>query len=204
MNEARLAILFSLCLLSIAISTGACTLEVSEDLTIIGNGSIDRDLRVQSSPCFAGQKLTETIYSAHGDPSSSSYTSFLEFVHSNNSTIYYESDSNLSNVKHFGSNKNYRLGVSTGFYFIGDQRKTFLFESTPSLSEAIVKSEAEGRTVVSAQVVNFIEYHARRVDILTWLDGNYTIDWNFLVMSVDLPEAGEEEWLECPGGATFP
>ena len=204
MNKTSLAIPFlSLCLL-FAISIGACTLEVFEDLTVVGNGTIDRDIRVQSSPCFAGQKLTETIYSAHGDPSLSSYSSSLEFIHSNNSSIFYESDSTLSNVKHFASNQNYRLGVSTGFYFIGNQSKSFLFESTPSLSEAIVKSDASGRSVIRARVVNFTVYHAREVDMLTQLDGNYTIDWNFLVFNVEFPEADEEDCLECPGGPTFP
>ena len=196
-NKTRLAIyLLSLCLLFVSITAG--TLEISEDLTIIGNGTIDRDIRVQSAPCYSGQKLTETIYSAHGNPSNSSYSSSLEFIHSNNSTIYYESASELSNVKHYFSNKNYKLGVSTGFYFIGTQKKAFAFESSPFISEAIVRSEAEGRTVICAQVVNFTEYHSRRVDMLTWLEGNYTIDWNFLVIDIEPPEAGEEEWLECP------
>jgi len=124
--------------------------------------------------------------------------SSLEFIHCNNSTIYYESTSTLSNVKHFASNKNYKLGASTGFYFKGDQKKAFLFESSPFISEAIVKSESKGRSIVCAQVVNFSEYHARRLDIVTQLDGNYTIDWNFLVMDVDLPEADEEDYLGCP------
>ena len=204
MNKTILAITFlSLCLL-FAISTGACTLEVFEDLVIVGNGTIDRDIRVQSSPCYAGQKLTETIYSAHGRPSSSSYMSSLEFIHSNNSTIYYESDSTLSNVKHYASNKNYRLGISTGFYFIGDQEKYIAFESSPSLSEVIVKSDAIGRSVICAKVVNLTQHHAREVDMVTWLEGNYSIDWNFLAMDVEFPEAGDDQWLVCPGGATFP
>lgn len=196
-NKTCLAIyLLSLCLLFVSITAG--TLEISEDLTIIGNGTIDRDIRVQSAPCYSGQKLTETIYSAHGNPSNSSYSSSLEFIHCNNSTIYYESASELSNVKHYAFNKNYKLGVSTGFYFIGTQKKAFAFESSPFISEAIVRSEAEGRTVIYAQVVNFTEYHSRRVDMLTWLEGNHTINWNFLVIDIEPPEAGEEEWLECP------
>lgn len=203
MNKNRLlkSILFSFCLLlsALVLITTASFLEVSEDLSIVGNGTIDRDIKVQSSPVFSGQKLAETIYSAHGTPSSSSYMSSFELVRSNNSTIYYESKSNLSNVKHFASNKNYRLGVSTGFYFIGDQKKFIAFESSPSLSEVIVQSEADGRTVIYAQVVNSSGSHARRVDMRTFLDGNYTIDWDFLVMEIDFPEAGEDEdWLECP------
>lgn len=197
MNKTRLVFYFlPLCLLFVSIAAG--TLEVSEELCISGNGTIDRDLQVQSSPCSAGQKLAETIYSVHNSPSISSYESSLELVHSNNSTIYYESDSNLSNVKHFASNKNYHLGASTGFQFRGDQKKTFIFESSPSLSEAIVKSEADGRSVIRARVVSHSDRYYSTVDMRTWLEGNYTFDWNFLVLAPEFPEAGDDEWLICP------
>lgn len=198
MNKIRLAVYFlSLCLLFVSI--GAGTLEVSEDICIIGNGTIDRDLQVQSSPSCAGQKLTETIYSVHGNPLSSTYMSSLELIHSNNSTIYYTSDSDLSEVKHYIENKNYELGIYTGFHFIGDQNKTFSFESSPSLSEALVESEVDGRSVIRMRVINKSNYHYPTVDSLTWLEGDYTLDWSFLVIDYEFPEAGEEDdWLKCP------
>jgi hypothetical protein len=202
MNKTRLALfLLSLCLVFVPIS--ASTFEVSEDLCIIGNGTIERDFTAQSTADYAGQKLFETIrpiYSPNGSFTSSSYSSNFELILSNNSSIYCVSDSDLRDVKHYLSNKNYKLGVSTGFYYIGTQNKSFTFESSPSLSEAIVRSEAEGRSVLRARVVNVSHHQARTIDSLIWLEGNYSLEWNFLVIAPEFPEAGEDDWLLCPGG----
>jgi len=194
------AIFFSFFIFGLVCITNASFLEVSEDLAITGNGTIDRDLRVQSSPDFTGQKLTETIVptSSIHETATSFYSSNFELILSNNSTIFYESTSELPGSKHFLSNENFDIGVYTGFYYIGEQKKTFLFESTPSLSEAIVKSEAEGRSVVRARVVNESYYHKRTIDSLTWMEGYYTIDWSFLVLDLEFPEAGNDDWLVCP------
>jgi hypothetical protein len=204
MNKNRLSIslLFSFCLLSFALVfiTNASFLEVSEDLVIVGNGSIDRDFGAQSAPDFSGQKLSETIvpvYSSHVN-ATSSYRSNFELIMSNNSSIYYESASELTNVKHRLSNDNYKIDVCTGFYYIGTQNKSFSFESSPSLSEALLISDADGRSVIWARVVNESYYRDRTVDSLTWLQGNYTLDWAFLVLDVEYPEAGDDDWLECP------
>lgn len=204
MNKNRLSIslLFSFCLLSFAlvVITNASFLEVSEDLVIVGNGSIDRDFGAQSAPDFSGQKLAETIvpvYSSHVNVTSS-YRSNFELIMSNNSSIYYESASELTNVKHRLSNDNYKVGVYTGFYYIGTQNKSFSFESSPSLSEALLISDADGRSVIRARVVNESYYRDRTVDSLTWLQGNYTLNWAFLVLDVEYPEAGDDDWLECP------
>lgn len=195
------AIVFSFCLLLACISiTSASFLEVSEDLTIVGNGTLDRDFGAESAPYFTGQKLTETIVPVYfGRVNATSYyRSNFELVLSNNSTIYYESASELPSAKHYLTSQNYELGVYTGFHFIGDQNKSFFFESSPSLSEAAVMSEAEGRSVVRARVVNQSYYHDRIIDSRIWLEGNYTLDWAFLVCDIEFPEAGEDDWLICP------
>lgn len=204
MNKDRLisTIIFSFCLLSLVSITSAGFLEVSENLAVVGNGTIDRDFGVQSAPYLTGQKLTETIlpvYSPHDNPTSSYHSNF-ELILSNNSSIYYESASDLSHSKHRLDNQNFDLGVYTGFYFIGTQNKSFSFESSPSLSEALLFSEAEGRSVIRARVVNKTNYYYPTVDTLTWLEGNYSLDWAFLVLDIEFPEAGEDDWLLCPGG----
>lgn len=195
--------IFSFCLLfAFVFVANASFLEVTEDITIVGNGTFERDFGAQSSPGYTtGQKLFETVlpvYSIYGN-CTASYQSNFESVLSNNSTIYYESSSSLSHSKHRVDSMNYELGTYTGFYYIGAQNKSFLFESSPSLSEAIVVSEAEGRSVVRARVVNESAYHIRTLDSRTWLEGNYTLDWAFLVRDIEYPEAGEEgDWLVCP------
>lgn len=200
-NRLHIAIVFSFCLLLACINiTSASVLEVSEDLTIVGNGTIDRDFGAESAPDFTGQKLTETIVPVYfGRVNATSYyRSNFEFVLSNNSTIYYESVSELASSKHYLSNQNFDLGVYTGFDFIGDQNKSFFFASAPSLSEALVESEVEGRSVVRARVVNKTHAHYPQTDSLTWLQGNYSLGWAFLVRDVEFPEAGEDDWLGCP------
>lgn len=203
-NSLLKATFVSLCLLSFVLVCIANTsLEISEDLTIAGNGSFDRVFEVQSSPDFInGQKLIETIlpaaYLARVNVTST-YSSSFEFIHSNNSSIFYESYSDLSDVKHYLSNENFEIGVYTGFYFIGTQNKSFLFESSPSLSEAVVLSKAEGRSVLRAKVANRSYYHYPIVDTRTWLEGNYSLNWNFLVLNPEYPEAGEaDDYLACP------
>ena len=202
MNKNRLlkAILFSLCLLSSILIANASFLEVTEDLVISGNGSFERDFEAQSAPTYTGQKLTKTIVprSLYHENATSYYNSNFELLLCNNSSIYFESTSDLAEVKHYQSNQNYELGVVTGFQFIGSQHKTVLFESSPWLSEAIVKSEAEGRSVLCARVINQSYTHKRTIDSLTWLVGNYSLDWNFLVLDTECPEEGEDDWLPCP------
>jgi len=201
-NRHLKAILVLVCLLPFAFVfiTGASFLEVSEDLVIIGNGTLERDFGAQSSYDFTGQKLIETIVpvSSPHEYATSYYSSNFELVLSNNSSIFYESASELPGSKHFLSNENFDIGVYTGFYFIGEQNKSFLFESTPSLSEALLQSEAKGRSVVRSRVVNEAYYHQRTSDSRTWMEGNYTIDWSFLVLDLEFPEAGDDDWLVCP------
>jgi hypothetical protein len=194
-------ILALLVLLLVSIPGAFGYLEISESQTIIGNGTFEKDFSVQSSPSFSGQKLAEAIvptYPFHVN-ATSYYHSDFELTLINNSTIFYEAVSILTGAKHYLSNDNYELGVCTGFYFIGTQNKTFLFESSPSLSEALVKSEAIGRSVVRARVVNESYPHKRTADTITWLEGDYSLDWAFLAIDVDYPEAREDDsWLGCP------
>ncbi len=194
-------ILALLVLLLVSIPGAFGYLEISESQTIIGNGTFEKDFGVQSSPAESGQKLSEAIvptYPFHVN-ASSYYHSDFELTLINNSTIFYEAVSILPSVKHYLSNDNYELGVCTGFYFIGTQNKTFLFESSPSLSEALVKSEAIGRSVVRARVVNESYPHKRTADTITWLEGDYSLDWAVLAIDVDYPEAREDDsWLGCP------
>jgi hypothetical protein len=196
----KIKLLFVIILFLISIPGAFAYLEISETQMIIGNGTFEKDFGVQSSPYFSGQKLAEAIvptYPFHVN-ATSYYHSDFELIHSNNSSIFYESVSILPGVKHYLSNDNFELDVCTGFYFIGTQNKTFAFESSPFLSEAIVKAEAEGQSVIRARVLNESNYHVRTVDMLTWLNGNYTLDWNILVLDIDYPEAGDEDYLGCP------
>jgi hypothetical protein len=198
--KTNLDILFVLILFLISIPGAVAYLEISETQTIIGNGTFEKDFGVQSSPTFEGQKLSEAIVPTYPFQvnATSYYHSDFELIHSNNSSIFYDSVSILSGVKHYLSNDNYELGVCTGFYYIGTQNKTFLFESTPSLSEALVKSEAIGRSVVRARVINESYPHKCTVDTITWAEGNYSLDWAFLVIDYEYPEAGDDDYLGCP------
>jgi hypothetical protein len=193
-------ILAVLVLLLVSVPGAVGYLEISETQTIIGNGTFEKDFGVQSSPTFSGQKLSEVIVPTYPFRvnTTSYYHSDFELIHSNNSSIFYEAVSILPGVKHYLSNENFELGVCTGFYFIGTQNKTFLFESSPLLSEALVKSEADGRSIVRARVANESDYHHPTVDMRTWLEGNYTSDWAFLAIDIDYPEAGEDDYLGCP------
>lgn len=195
-----LKILFVLFCFLVSTSGAACYLEISETETIIGNGTFDKDFHAQSSPSLSGQKLSESIVPTYPFPLNLTlyYYSDFELIHTNNSTIYYESVSELPGAKHYLRNENFELGVCTGFYFIGKQNKIFSFESSPLLSEALSKSEVEGRSVVCARVVNQSHYRQRTIDTLTWLEGNYSLDWAFLVIDVDYPEAGDDDYLGCP------
>ena len=209
MNKNRLltTIVLAACLSFFFVLFVNANIEISEDLTIVGNGTLDRDFQAQSASGFNGQKLTETILpvSVPRGNLSFSYHSNFELDLSNNSTIYYEAVSELYDSKHYVSNKNFKLGVSTGFFYQGAyQNKSFAFESSPLLSEALVFSEAEGRSVLRLRVVNQSWGHQRTVDMRTWLEGDYTIDWNFLVLNPEYPEAGEDDYLPCPWGPTFP
>lgn len=196
----KIKLLFVIILFLISIPGAAAYLEISETQTIIGNGTFEKDFGVQSSPTLDGQKLSEAIVPTYPFQvnATSYYHSDFELTLINNSTIFYEAVSILPSVKHYLSNDNYELGVCTGFYFIGTQNKTFLFESSPSLSEALVKSEAKGRSVVRARVVNESYPHQRIIDSLTWLEGNNSLDWAFLAIDVEYPEAGDHNWLGCP------
>ncbi|MCK4828481.1 hypothetical protein KA005_72795 [bacterium] len=176
-------------------------LVISEQLFISGNGTIDRDLDLQSLPEFAGQKLSETIlpiYQKAGGVSTSHFSSDLEFLLYENVSIYYVQDSTLTATRHTLASQNYELGTYTGFTFKGTQMKNISFESSPFLSEAIVSSKAEGRSVLCFRVVNLTNHYIRNVDDTIWMEGEYDIDWNALVINIDYPEEGDDDWLACP------
>lgn len=189
-----------------ASTVGARPLEISEELSIVGaNGTIERELMLHSDPGFAGQSLSEELLPIglpNGLATPAYFSSSLEFIidrskSSDNSSIYYVSDTSLLQSKHWVQNENFRLGVCTAFYYKGNHTKNYLFESSPYLSEAIVSSSAEGRSVLRARVVNVSSY-TRNLNLITWLEGNHTFDWNFLVIQPENPEEGEDDWLECP------
>jgi hypothetical protein len=197
---------FHFLLLIFASTISACPLEISEELSIFGaNGTIERELMLHSDPGFAGQSLSEELLPIgllNGLGTPSYFSSSLEFIldrsiGSDNSTIYYIADTSLNHSKHWVQNENFKLGVCTAVYYKGNHTKNYLFESSPYLSEVIVSSTAEGRSVLRARVVN-VSACTRNLNLITWLEGNYTLDWNFLVIQPEDPEAGEEDYLPCP------
>jgi hypothetical protein len=200
-------IITTIILLIFASTVSACPLEISEELSIIGaNGTIERELMLHSDPGFAGQSLSEELLPiglSNGLATHPSYfSSSLEFIldrsnGTDNSTIYYIADTSLNHSKHWVQNENFKLGVYTAVYYKGNHTKNYLFESSPYLSEAIVSSSAQGRSVIRARVVN-VSARTRNLNLITWLEGNYTLDWNFLVIQPEDPEAGDDDWLECP------
>jgi hypothetical protein len=199
-------IITAIILLIFASTASAGPLEISEELSIIGaNGTIERELVLHSDPGFAGQSLSEELLPiglSNGLATPSYFSSSLEFILdlsncSDNSTIYYIADTSLNHSKHWVQNENFRLGVCTAVYYKGNHTKNYLFESSPYLSEALVSSSAQGRSVLRARVVN-ISDHTRNLNLITWLEGNYTLDWNFLVIQPEDPEANDDDWLPCP------
>jgi hypothetical protein len=162
---------------------------------------------LHSDPGFAGQSLSEELLPiglSNGLATPSYFSSSLEFIldrskSSDNSSIYYIADTSLNHSKHWVQNENFKLGVCTAVYYKGNHTKNYLFESSPYLSEALVSSSAEGRSVLRARVVN-ISDHTRNLNLITWLEGSHTLDWDFLVIQPEDPEANDDDWLLCPNG----
>jgi hypothetical protein len=160
---------------------------------------------LHSDTGFAGQSLSEELLPiglSNGLVTPAYFSSSLEFIidrskSSDNSSIYYIADTSLNHSKHWVQNENFRLGVCTAVYYKGNHTKNYLFESSPYLSEAIVSSSAEGRSVLRARVVN-VSARTRNLNLITWLEGSHTLDWNFLVIQPEDPEAGDDDWLPCP------
>lgn len=186
-------------------SIASCSqLEVFDSTSISGLGTIDIDRSLQSSKCTSGLKLSESvlpIYTRHRDLTNSYYSSELEFImdsNVSNSSIFFEQAVALPNSKHHLMNENFLLGVCTAYYYKGSHLLNASFESSSYLSEAIVHSEAEGRTVLSSRIMNLSDYHVRNLNSRVWLEGRYQTDWNFLVIKPENPEAGEEDYMACP------
>jgi hypothetical protein len=199
-------IITAIILLVFVSTASARPLEIFEELSIIGaNGTIERELMLHSDPGFAGQSLSEELLPiglSNGLATPAYFSSSLEFIldrsnGSDNSSIYYIADTSLPHSKHWVQNENFQLGVCTAVYYKGNHTKNYIFESSPYLSEAIVSSSAQGRSVLRARVVN-VSASTRNLNLITWLEGNYTLDWNFLVIQPEDPEAGDDDWLECP------
>lgn len=190
-----------LCLIFVASATDNVSIEVYEEIAIVGIGTIEMDRSVQSTPTFlSGQKLSETLLPMRfHDNSPSFYYSNLELILSDNSSIFYEQDLDLSYSTHQLKNENFVLGACAAYRFKGPYHAlNSSFESSPSLSEAIVNSDAEGRTVLSSRVADLSTSHFRTHNSRIWLEGAYRTNWNFLVIRPEYPEAGECDWMGCP------
>lgn len=202
--EKTTLIIVSLVLIFLPFIVDADRLEITELLTIVGNGTIDRHLELESDPAYISPDLYENIlpiYSPHGNLTSSSIFSDLEFILDDNSSIYYEHSGILQNAKYSLTNENFRLGTYTSCYFAGTQEKKIIFESAPSFTEATILSEVDGRSVLRFRVLNIsntANRHDPNLDGVTWLEGDYVMDWNALVMMIEFPEEGECDWLPCP------
>jgi hypothetical protein len=210
--EKRLLVFFALIIAIIMASfalpvlgeIGEETYSVNVEVTLEaeGVGTIDRDLNLQSSSAFVGQKLSETIspFLNHKNLVSVSNSFYSKFVLSKDDSLFYVQNSSLTAIRHDLTAKNYDLGTSTSFHFSGSQKKKILFGASPLFSETTVFCEAKGQSVLRSRVVDLANHRIRNVDSTTWLDGNYTIDWNLFVLAGN--NSKESDWLSCPDGPT--
>jgi hypothetical protein len=181
-------------------ATAICNLNIESDLNIVGNGTIDRNLDVQTEWKYKDQRLSETMYSSRktiDDVSNINFDNdFNLYIRSDYTEIGYRQTAFTTNIYHEFFGQNYDAGIMTGFKTIGEKStKSFEIEMTPDSNYLALEGTMQGKTTLKHVVVD-PSSRLKVVNDITRLKGSFGIDW--FVLSRKLTGINNEDWLGCP------
>lgn len=206
---AALVILSALGATGIVTAEGeAINVDVGSYLNVVGVGIMDSSVLVQSEWGFAGQRLSEDMYSGYrgtAGPSNVSYTRDMNiFIGAsdtqedvNTTEISYASTVYTTLMKRKICSQNYEAGVVSGVKTSGISGSVIEIDMTPDANYLNYEGGIEGKARLSHMVVDPTS-RLKVVKEVTNLKGVF--DVNFDAYAEKLVDVGDEnsDWLGCP------
>jgi len=184
----------------VAVAATACV-EVTTSVEVIGNGTYDAEIQMQSSDDDSGLKYYGEAYTpALGmfGPSTVIVSTAYMMTQNNQSELMIAEESEITNIRSKRCFKNYDLGTLHAFNLDGDYSVLAEFEGDANMSMMMAEAEISGRAWVEMTVRDLNASHAYILRDRAKFNGEYKIGASNLVERVEEPRANYDDWLGCP------
>lgn len=190
-------------ILSVMIGAAAAAgyMEITTSVQVIGNGTYDAEVELQSAKDDSGLKYFGEAYTpALGlfGPSSLVLSTEYMLTRNNQSELMIAEESEMTNVRAKRCFNNYDLGTLQAFNTFGNYSVLAEFGGDVNMSMMMVEAEISGRALVEMTVRDLNASHANIVRDRAKFNGECNINANNLVERVEEPRADYDDWLGCP------
>jgi hypothetical protein len=192
-----------LCLLLFAstiATTASQTLDISTSFSLQGEGVTYRVLEAESEDGQNGLKYAEEWITPglgyHGN-TTIEYEELFFFTTGNTSYLSMETTTTYTNLQYETSAKNYILGAAQCYKNHGNSSLSLIYQADNMTSAIAAYGEIEGKTVFTLMATDHNNSIKLYKDSITHI-GNANISLENVIMTIDYPAAGEEDWMECP------
>lgn len=193
-------ILIAFCAMT-GIASGESNLEITTSMQIVGNGTYDAEVQMQSAKDDSGLKYFGEAYTpALGlfGPSSLVLSREYMLTRNNLSEIMIAEESEITNVRAKRCFKNYDLGTLQAFNTFGDYNVLAEFGGDVNMSVMMVEAEISGRALSEIVVRDVSASHFYITRDKATYKGDYKLEISSEIMRVEEPRADYDDWLGCP------
>jgi hypothetical protein len=190
-------------ILSVMVGAAAATeyMEITTSMQVIGNGTYDAEILMQSAKDDSGLKYFGEAYTpALGifGPSSLALSTEYMLTRNNRSELMIAEESEITNIRAKRCFKNYDLGTLQAFNTFGDYSVLAEFGGDANMSVMMVEAEIKGRALSEIVVrdVNASHFYITRDKAI--YKGDYKLEIGSEIKRVEEPGADFDDWLGCP------
>ncbi|MEA1957593.1 MAG: hypothetical protein U9N01_04480 [Euryarchaeota archaeon] len=200
MKKITMSAVLVMCILIVGTVTAA--VEITTSTQIIGNGTYDAEVMMQSENRDSGLKYYGESYTpALGLFGDSEVMLSSEYIltRANESELMIAEESEISNIRCKRCFKNYELGTLQVFNTFGDYSVMAEFGGDVNMSMMMVEATISGRGRTEVVVRDLNASHFYIVKDCERFNGNYKVEKSSLIERVEEPRADMNDWLGCPG-----
>ena len=183
------------------IGTAAAGVEITTSTQVVGNGTYDAEILMQSSNVAEGLKYWGEMYTpALGmfGPSEVILSTEYMLTQNNESELMMSEESEVTNIRSKRCFKNYDLGTLQAFNVFGDYSVLSEFGGDRNMSMMMVEAEITGKALTEVTVRDLNNSHYYIVRDRAKYNGKYKIAISSLIERVEEPRADMGDWLSCP------
>lgn len=201
MKWIKMMILIPVILSMTIVGIAASSMEVTTSMEVIGNGTYNAEVQMQTFDDDSGLKYYGEAYTpALGMFGSSTVIMSTTYMmtQNNQSELMIAEESEITNIRSKRCFKNYDLGTLQAINLNGDYSVLAEFEGDFNMSMMMAEAEIDGRAWVEMTVRDLNASHAYILRDRAKFNGEYRIAASNLVERVEEPRADYDDWLGCP------
>lgn len=188
-------------ILSVIVGTAAAAVEVSTTYKIVGNGTYDAEILMQSTNLADGIKYYGEAYTPSlgvFGPSEIILSTAYMLTRNNESELQISEESTITNIRSKRCFKNYELGTLQAINLFGDYTVLAEFGGDVNMSMMMVEAEISGKALSEVKVRALNKSHFYIVWDKAEYRGEYNIEMSNLIEHVEEPRASMDDYLGCP------